>query len=58
MERIYSRERYLGRIRKFEKYNKFSGKVLERDQKRRDKKSIDEKEEGEEKSIKSGSRDT
>ena len=58
MERIYSRERYLERIRKFEKYNKFSGKVLERDQKRRDKKSIDEKEEGEEKSIKSGSRDT
>ena len=46
------------RIRKFGKYNRFSGKVLERDQKKSNKKSIDEKEEGEEKNIKSGSRNT
>jgi len=58
MERIYSRERYLGRIRKFVKCNGFSGKVFERDQRRRDKKSTDKK--GEEKgmNIKSKSKGT
>jgi len=27
MEELYGRRRYLGRIRKFEKYNRLSGKV-------------------------------
>jgi len=57
MKEIYSRRRYSGRIRKFGRCNGLSGKVQERNQRRRDKKSTNEKEEGEEKSIEFGSRD-
>ena len=35
MERLYGRKRYIGGVRKFEKYNELSGRIWEGDKERR-----------------------
>jgi len=58
MERLYSRERYLGGIRKFEEYKRLSRRIQEENKRRRSKTSSKEKmkAEGNGGGVESGSR--